>query len=136
MSPVTHSSFLVSSPLQTSMFWLDVDLVAQTATLHTGDCVHIEPSATGRKGVNEMLAEGGWFSFDSIGEAMRFFKVKKLSGEVSSCLLCRPLDSLGEVSMAKLDVRTPRTGCDACIVVEVVDTKSSYRRLLARLIGK
>jgi hypothetical protein len=62
---------------------------------------------------------------------MRFYKVKRLSGEVASCLLCRPFDNLSEVSMVKLDVRTPRTGCDACMrEVEVVDTKSSYRRLL------
>jgi hypothetical protein len=119
------------------MFWLDVDLAAQTTILHTGDCVHIEPKTTERKGVNEMRVDGGWFSFETIGEAMRFYKVMKLSSEVASCLLCRPLDRLGEVSIAKLDIRTPRTGCDACVSeVEVVDTKSNYRRLLSRLLGK
>jgi hypothetical protein len=118
------------------MFWLDVDLVSGAATLHKGDCLHIEPKATEQKGVNEMRTDGDWFSFDSIGEAMRFFKVKRLSVEVTYYLLCRPLDNLWEVSMASLDVRTPKTGCDICTIVEVVDTKSSYRRLLSRLLGK
>ena len=47
------------------MFWLDIDLAAQITTLHTSDCVHIEPKPTGRKGVNEMRLDGGWFSFDA-----------------------------------------------------------------------
>ena len=128
--------FFTSSTVRTNMFWLDVNLVAQTSTLHTDDCIHIKSLATERKGVNEMRVDGGWFSFDSIGEAVRFYKVKRLSGEVSSCLVCRPLDNLGEIPMAKLDVRTPRTGCDACVnEVEVVDAKTSYRRLLSKILG-
>jgi hypothetical protein len=118
------------------MFWLDVDLATQTTTLHKGDCIHIEPTSTERKGINEIRADGGWFSFNSIGEAMRFYKVKRLSGEVASCLLCRPLDNLIEVTMAKLDVSTPSTGCDTNIkAVEVMDTKSNYHRLLSRLLS-
>ncbi|MCX6648639.1 MAG: hypothetical protein NTV61_04540 [Candidatus Bathyarchaeota archaeon] len=118
------------------MFWLDVDLPTQTATLHRGECIHIEPKATDRRGVNEMRAEGGWFSFESAGEAMRFHKTKRLSGDVKTCLLCRPLDHLEDVAMAGLDISTPRTGCEACATkVEVLDTKSSYRRLLDRLLG-
>ena len=119
------------------MYWLDVDLVSNTTTLHTGECVRIEPKPKESKGVNEMRVDGGWFSFDTIGEAMRFTKVTKLSGDVASCLLCRPLDHLSDVSMARLDVMTPRTGCDAAVKeVEVLDTKSNYRRLLSRLLGE
>ncbi len=116
------------------MFWLDVDSTTKTATLHRGECIHIVPKATNLKGVNELKEDGGWFSFNSIGEAMRFFKVKRLSGEVKSCLLCRPLENLEDVSMAKLDVTAPRTGCEACVTqVEIVDTKSSYRSILQKL---
>jgi hypothetical protein len=118
------------------MFRLDVDLPTQTATLHRGECIHMASKATERKGVNEMKADGGWFSFNSAGEAMRFHKVKRLSGEVKTCLYCKPLDHLDDVSMARLDVTAPRTGCEACVTkVEVVDTKSSYRRLLSKLLG-
>jgi len=117
------------------MFWLDVDLVTPAANLHTEECMYIQPQATDRKGVNEMQLDGGWFSFDSVGEAMRFFKVKKLNGEVAACLLCRPLDHISGVSMARLDVSPPRTGCDSVKEIEVVDTKTSYRRLLSRLLG-
>ena len=87
--------------------------------MHTGDCLHIKPSATERKGENEIRADGDWFSFNSIGEAKRFFKVKRLNGLVRSCLLCKPLDRLSEVSVASLDVKTLRAGCYACTVVEV-----------------
>lgn len=118
------------------MFWLDVDLPAGKATLHRGECVHIQPEANDVKGVNEMRAEGGWFSFESAGEAMRFYKTKRLSGDVMACLLCKPLDHLGNVDVATLDVKTPHTGCDACgTPVEVMDTKSTYRRLVDKLLG-
>jgi hypothetical protein len=118
------------------MFWLDIDTPAQMATLHRGECIHVTPKATERKGVNEMRADGGWFSFKSVGEAMRFHKTKRLSGEVKSCLYCKPLDHISDVAMAGLDISTPRTGCEACGTrVEVLDTKSNYRRLLDRLLG-
>jgi len=60
-----------------------------------------------------MHADGGWFSFGSIGEAVRFLKVKRVTVEVGSCLLCRPFNRFGEVLMSRLNVRKPRTGCDA-----------------------
>ncbi len=119
------------------MFWLDVDLQRSAATLHRGECIHIEPKATERKGVNEMKADGGWFRFESAGEAMRFHKTQRLSGEVNICLLCKPLNHLQDVTAAELDISTPRTGCDACATrVEVLDTKSSFRRLLDRLVDE
>jgi len=118
------------------MFWLEVDNASHTAILHRGECIHIAPKETDRKGVNEMKEGGGWFSFESVGEAMRSFKVKRLSGEINYCLLCKPLDHLEDVSMARLDITVPRTGCEACVKeVEIVDTKSSYRRLLSKLLG-
>lgn len=119
------------------MFWLDVDLPSGTATLHRSDCLHISPKASERKGVNEMRADGGWFSFDSAGAAMRFYKVKRLSGEVNACLLCKPLDHIDGVEAASLDIKTPLTGCAACGTrVDVMDTKSTYKRLVDRLMGQ
>jgi hypothetical protein len=118
------------------MFWLDVDLPAQTATLHRSECMHVFPKATDRRGVNKMKSEGGWFSFNSAGEAMRFHKIKRLSGDVKACLYCKPLEHLDDFAMAGLDISTPRTGCDACGTnIEILDTKSNYRRLLDKLIG-
>lgn len=119
------------------MFWLDVDLLRGVATLHRGECIHIEPNSTEHKGRNEIKVDGGWFLFDSVGEAMRFHKTRRFSGEVNMCLLCRPLSHLQDVSMAELDISTPRTGCDACTTrVEVLDTKSSFRRLLDKIVGE
>ena len=118
------------------MYWLDIDEVSHTATLHTSDCIHIKPQTTERKGVNELQQDGAWFSFNSVSEAMRFYKTKRLSGEVTECLLCRPLSHINEVFMAKLDIHSLRTGCDACVTeVKIVDTKSTYRRLLSKLLG-
>jgi hypothetical protein len=128
--------FFNNLSLLTGMFWLEVDASTQTATLHRGECIHIAPKESDRKGINEMRMDGGWFSFESVGEAMRFFKVKKLNGEINYCLLCKPLDHLEDVSMARLDITAPRTGCETCVKeVEVVDTKSSYRRLLSKMLG-
>ena len=118
------------------MFWLDIDLPAQKAILHRGECIHVAPKAIEHKGVNEIKADGGWFSFESAGAAMRFYKFKRLSGDVNACLYCKPLDHLDDVAMAGLDINSPRTGCDAFSTrVEVLDTKSSYRRLLDKLLG-
>jgi hypothetical protein len=128
-------TFFNSLVLLTGMFWFEVDNSNQTATLHRGECIHKAPKETDRKGINQMRTDGGWFSFESVGEAMRFFKVKRLSGEINYCLLCKPLGHIEDVSMARLDITAPRTGCKACVKeIEVVDTKSSYRRLLSKLL--
>jgi len=119
------------------MFWLNIDLPTQTATLHKGDCIHADPKPTEFKGINEMKRDGGWFNFDSVGAAMRFFKTKRLSGEVHSCLFCKPLNQIANVTAASLDVKTPKTGCDACGTrVDVMDTKSTYKRLVDRFLGE
>ncbi len=33
-----------------------------------------------------MRVDGGWFSFDTIGEAIKFLKAKRLNGDVKACL--------------------------------------------------
>ena len=133
---LTSRTFFNRFPNAHAMFWLDVDNPTQTATLHTGECIHITPKTTDKKGVNQMKIDGGWFSFNTVGEAMRHYKVNKLSCELTTCLYCKPLEAFPEISMARLDVTTPRTGCDIKIKeLEVLDTKSSYRRLLSKLLG-
>ncbi len=117
------------------MFWLNVDLPTQTATLHRENCIHVEPKETDLKGINKKKVDGGWFSFPSVGEAMRFHKVQRLSGEVQACQHCGPLDQIADVTAAKLDISIPRTGCDACGTgVKVGDRKS--KSIFERLLGE
>jgi len=119
------------------MFWLDVDKPTKTATVHRDECVHAVPGGGEQKGVNEMRRDGGWFSFDSVGEAMRFHKEQQLTGRVIMCSHCEPLSQLAPEPMAKLNVRTVNTGCDFdARELEITDTKSQWRRLTERLLSR
>lgn len=115
------------------MYWLDVDKAAETSTVHRGECIHAVPDARGNKGVNEMLRDGGWFSFPSVGEAMRFHKERRLTGRVTMCSVCEPLSDHAPEPTAKLGVRIAKTGCDHATELMVTDTKSQWRRLTEKL---
>ncbi|MBN2334193.1 hypothetical protein JXL21_01450 [Candidatus Bathyarchaeota archaeon] len=118
------------------MFWLDIDLKGRTATVHRDECVHSVPEGTEDKGVNEMREGGGWFSFESVGEAMRFRKEQKLTGTVVMCSYCEPLSQLSPEPMASLNVHAVKTGCEMDTkALEVTDTKSTWKRLTRRLFG-
>ena len=118
------------------MYWLDVDKTTETSTVHRDTCVHAVPDASTHKGVNEMLGDGGWFSFDSLGDAMRFHKLSRLTGRVEMCGVCGPLGDHSPEPMAKLGVRSIKTGCDHATTLTVTDTKTRWRRLTEKLSGK
>ncbi len=118
------------------MYWLDVDKPTKAATIHRDKCVHAVPDASTHKGVNEMLRDGGWFSFDSIGEATRFHKESCLTGRFTMCGVCEPLSDHAPEPMARLGVRSVKTGCDHATTFTVTDTKSQWRRLTEKLLGR
>lgn len=82
------------------------------------------------------MREGcGWFSFGSVGEAMRFHKEQRLTGTVVMCSICDPLNRLTE-PMAPLKVQTVNTWCDTdSTELVITDTKSHWKRLARRLFG-
>jgi len=53
------------------MIWVEVDIPTNTCTIHSNlDCMYsVEKKETDLKGLNEMKAEGGWYSFVSLEEA-------------------------------------------------------------------
>lgn len=118
------------------MYWLDADKPTETATVHRDECIHAVPEGGEHKGVNKMHRDGGWFSFDSVGEAMRFHKERRLTGKVVMCGVCTPLSQHSPEPMAKLKVRSVKTGCDLASEIEVTDTKSQWRRLTEKLRGR
>ena len=129
------------------MFWLDIDLTSGKNTVHRDSCVHSVPENNPSKGVNQMSEEGGWFSFPTVGEAVRYTNVNRISGLVEHCEHCQPLKSMTPEPRAALGIKTTATGCAACgkcasgqetkpEPVEVTDTKSIARRLSRKLFGK
>ncbi len=128
------------------MFWLDVDYRSGKNTVHRDNCVHSVPENTNCKGVNELGDEGGWFSFPTVGKAVRYVKESKLSGLITHCVYCAPLKSMTPEPRAKLGVKATATGCAACggcaigqkeapANVEITDTKTIASRLTRRLFG-
>ena len=118
------------------MFWLDEDKPSKTATVHRDECVHGVPEGVEHKGINEMLKDGGWFSFGSVGEAMRFHKESRLPGKLVMCSFCTPLGQRSPEPMAKLDIKSIKTGCDLGSEIKVTDTKSQWKRLIENLRGR
>ena len=128
------------------MFWLDIDFKTGKNTVHRDSCVHSVPENASSKGVNEMGEEGGWFSFHTVGEAVRYTKVNKISGLVEHCKYCAPLKSMTPEPRAALGVKATATGCAACgkcapeqeskpEALEITDTKTIASRLSRKLFG-
>ena len=128
------------------MFWLDIDFKTGKNTVHRDSCVHSVPENSTSKGTNEICEDGGWFSFHTVGEAVRYSKVNKISGLVEYCKHCAPLKSMTPEPRAALGVKITATGCAACgkcaygqdskpDAVEVTDTKTIASRLSRRLFG-
>jgi hypothetical protein len=128
------------------MFWLDIDLKTDKNTVHRDSCVHSVPENNPSKGTNEMGEKGGWFSFPTVGEAVLYTKVNKISGLVEYCVHCTPLKSMKPESRAALGLKAIATGCAACgkcamgnesnsESFEVTDTKTIASRLSRKLFG-
>ena len=128
------------------MFWLDIDYKSGKNTVHRDSCVHSVPENNPKKGMNELGEEGGWFTFNRVGEAVRYVKVNRLSGIVEHCKYCAPLNTMTPEPRASLGLKATATGCAACGTcsiepeskpksVEITDTKSIASRLSRRLFG-
>lgn len=128
------------------MFWLDVDLKSGRNTVHMDDCVHSVPENKPSKGMSEMGDDGGWFSFPSMGEAVRYTKVNRINGLIVFCPHCKPTQSMTPEPRAKLGLKTTALGCAACGKctmgqsseperMQITDTKTIASRLTRKLFG-
>ena len=128
------------------MFWLDVDYKSGNNTVHRDNCVHSVPENDPSKGINELGDGGGWFSFSTVGEAVRHVKVNKLSGITEHCKFCQPIKSMTPEPRAALGLKAQATGCAACgkcvpsqskqETIEITDTKTIGSRISRKLFGK
>jgi hypothetical protein len=119
------------------MYWLRVDLDEREHRLHREDCPHIIPEETKTMGLSKLKTNGGWIRFDSVGEAMKYIKENQIPGLVDMCSFCKPLDDLRAEPLAKLQVK----GVDSETNPKpkeypVTDTKSIWKRLSKKLLGK
>jgi hypothetical protein len=115
------------------MYVLDVDFKSGRNTLHRGECVHAVPDNSPDKAEGRLAEGGGWLSFSSPGEALRWLKTNKVRGLITHCRLCAPLSTMTPEPVASLGVTVPGTGCDACTrEMTFLDTKSINKRLESR----
>ncbi|WP_459392700.1 hypothetical protein [Paenibacillus sp. CAU 1782] len=62
------------------MYWLNVDIVTKTNTIHSADCHHMQ----GRK---KRSSDGGWTLFDTLAAAREAAKVN-IKHTVKECRHC------------------------------------------------
>jgi len=124
------------------MYVMDIDFKSGSNTLHREDCVHAVPDNSPDKTVGALSEGGGWISFTSPGEAVRWLKENRVRGLIVHCRRCAPLSTMTPEPVAKLKVVLPKTGCEACAgdcgcstEMEITDTKSQYKRLVSRFLG-
>ena len=128
------------------MFWLDVDYTSGINTVHRDNCVHSIPENNPSKGKNELGEQGGWFSFHTVGEAVRYVKVNKLSGLTEHCKFCKPIKTMNPEPRAALGLKAQATGCATCgkcaatqkpkpEKIEITDTKTIASRISRKLFG-
>jgi hypothetical protein len=69
-------------------FWVNVQVRSKACIVHTSDCSY-KPKISKTKGVGELRAEGGWFSFAAKDEAFAFCH-KQEGYNILTCKYCNP----------------------------------------------
>jgi hypothetical protein len=90
MDSLSISLFRSQVEAESMGFWLNVDRSTGIAKLHRETCIWCMPHDQSSKGVNEMKNSGGWYSFESLGEAERFCRGLDLDLLWSPCRFCSP----------------------------------------------
>jgi len=72
------------------VYWVNVDMGTRVVKLHKEACIWCRPRDQRVKGVNEMTGSGGWYSFESPGEAERFCRGLDLGLLWSPCRFYNP----------------------------------------------
>ena len=128
------------------MFIVDIDNASGVNTVHKKDCVHAVPDGVSGKVMGEISEVGGYLEFPTVGDAVRYLKVNRISGVIEHCQYCKPTKKFNPEPTASLGVELALTGCDSLSLdsplvqkakktVEVSDTKSIAKRLAEKLFG-
>ncbi len=90
MDSFSISLFRFQVAAEYMVYWLNIDRSTKIAKLHRELCIWCRPHDQRVKGVNEMKNSGGWYSFESPGEAERFCQELDLDLLWSPCRFCNP----------------------------------------------
>lgn len=71
-------------------YWVNVDMSTRVAKIHRESCIWCRPYSQASKGVNVMKGGGGWFRFESPGEAECYCRGLGLGLLWIPCRFCRP----------------------------------------------
>ena len=72
------------------MFWLNADRSTRIWKLHRESCLSCKPEESKAKGVGVMKWYGGWFSFESVEEAYKFYESQEEHYIWQPCKICKP----------------------------------------------
>lgn len=126
------------------MFWIDIDYRMGVNTVHRDMCVHSVPDNSSGKSVNSLGEDGGWLSFPSVGEAVRYLKANRIKGLTKYCEHCEPLNELRPEPRAALGLKSAPIGCSLgsnikppkkLQGIQITDTKTMARKLARKLFG-
>ncbi len=129
------------------MFRVDIDYRSGESTVHRSECVHSVPDNSPDKDVDKLGKNGGWLSFPTVGDTLRYLKVNKVKGLTKYCKHCTPLSKLKPEPRAALGLKSTPTGCAMCgnckpsenppklKKLQITDTKTIARRLSRKMFG-
>jgi hypothetical protein len=73
------------------LIWLNVDIPSKTVVVHKEECRYCRPNTSLLKGLNKMLKEGAWFSFDRYQDAIIYYREHFLETmTLKTCKVCKP----------------------------------------------
>ena len=128
------------------MFVVDIDKASGVNTVHREDCIHLTPQLSSEKEFGRIGKTGGFLTFSTVGEALRYLKSNRISGVIEHCHYCKPTKKFNPEPAASLGVEIAPSGCDSLSLdsplmqktkksVEVTDTKTIAKRLVEKLFG-
>jgi hypothetical protein len=70
------------------MYVLNIDKPTKSCTLHLSNCNSLLIKETKKKGIGQLLEDGGWIEFFSKEEAINCYESKHLSYSFRGCSKC------------------------------------------------
>ncbi|MCD6514125.1 MAG: hypothetical protein J7L07_04300 [Candidatus Odinarchaeota archaeon] len=69
-------------------YWVNVDFLTATCTIHREHCPFIIREETLGKGIGRYKHDGGWFEFGTLEEAESFCRKEKRCHKIRYCERC------------------------------------------------
>ena len=73
------------------MIWLNVNVPLKIVVVHKEECRYCRAGSSLLKGLNKMEKEGGWFSFDTYQDAIKYYRDHFMATmSLKKCKVCKP----------------------------------------------